>query len=389
MASAKQKNSKASKASKAPKATKRGRARRPLGLLSVATYGVFGLAAVIGGAIAIFGDPLAGEPRVLVAIDPSEAQLRQTVAQAEAIDTAPPAFSARPGAPTPTIKPPLPAAFDAAGPVFDEPSEPVIDPTLVRETDVGPLPHIAEDGRRASKTYARPFDPADGRPRVALIVSGLGLSQATTAKAIRDLPADVTLSFVPYAKNLPTWSREARAAGHEVMLELPMEPFDYPANDPGPYTLLTGNSRAVNAERLDWLMSRFSGYFAAINYLGGKFTSSNTSLKQVMETLEARGVAYIDDGFSQQTVLKSVQANVEGEWGVVDRVIDARLSEKAIDEKLLELEALAIQNGAALGKGSAYPVTIDHIASWVDEISERGYVLAPASAVIETQRFRR
>ena len=30
----------------------------------------------------------------------------------------------------------------------------------------------------------------------------------------------------------------AREAGHEVLLEVPMEPFDYPDNDPGPQTLL-------------------------------------------------------------------------------------------------------------------------------------------------------
>ncbi|MEL7030067.1 MAG: divergent polysaccharide deacetylase family protein [Pseudomonadota bacterium] len=346
------------------------------------------------GVIATFGDPLGGEPRVALAIDPNVAQLRATVS-----DPAPAALAlAQPEPPRPSLKPePGETRVEPEGVTRPElASAPVreaevggpspADRALLEQTEIGLLPRIADDGRRSSQVYARPFDDADGRPRVGLILSGLGLSQTTTQAAIRELPAEITLSFVPYARNLETWTREAKAAGHEVMLELPMEPFDYPANDPGPYTLLTSNSRAENERRMEWLMSRFTGYFGVINYLGGKFTASNTSLKPVLQALEARGIAYIDDGFSQRTVLKTVQNNVDGEWTVVDRVIDARLAAAQIDSRLLELEALAIQNGSALGKGSAYPVTIDHIKSWVAEVDDRGYALSPASAVLRLRR---
>src|SRR5690606_15597580 len=99
----------------------------------------------------------------------------------------------------------------------------------------GPLPSIASDGRVPAQAYARPFR-ANGRPRVALIVGGLGLNAVTTRAAIERLPAEVTLSFVPYAEGLQAWIDMARAHGHEVMLEMPMEPTGYPDNDPGPYT---------------------------------------------------------------------------------------------------------------------------------------------------------
>ena len=101
----------------------------------------------------------------------------------------------------------------------------------------GPLPMIATDGRVPAQAYARPFRP-NGKPRVAVIVGGLGLNAVTTRAAIERLPAEVTLSFVPYADGLQGWIDLARAQGHEVMIEIPMEPTGYPENDPGPYTLL-------------------------------------------------------------------------------------------------------------------------------------------------------
>ena len=52
----------------------------------------------------------------------------------------------------------------------------------------------------------------------------------------------------------------ARGEGHEVLLQVPMEPFDYPDNDPGPQTLLTSLDAGQNIDRLHWLMSRFQGY---------------------------------------------------------------------------------------------------------------------------------
>ena len=76
---------------------------------------------------------------------------------------------------------------------------------------------------------------------------------------IDSLPPEVTLSFVPYSEDLQGWIDDARAAGHEVILEIPMEPYDYPANDPGPHTLLARADAMENQRRLEWLMSGETG----------------------------------------------------------------------------------------------------------------------------------
>ncbi len=240
----------------------------------------------------------------------------------------------------------------------------------------GPLPVIAGDGRTPERAYARPFT-SNGKPKVALVIGGLGLNAAQTRAAIEGLPPEVTLSFVPYADGLQGWVDQARAQGHEVLLEIPMEPLDYPANDPGPYTLLAQSRPDETKARLEWLLSRTTGYFGVTNYLGGKFLTSEQATGPFLSALKQRGLAFLDDG--------SGGAVRGGGAGVsrasADRIIDEQLTPDSIERHLLALENSALRGGGALGAGFAYPVTLAQVSRWSEGLAARGYQLAPASAI--------
>ncbi len=240
----------------------------------------------------------------------------------------------------------------------------------------GPLPRIAPDGRVPAQAYARPFR-SNGKPRVALIVGGLGLNAATTRAAIERLPPEVTLSFVPYAEGLQGWIDLARAHGHEVMIEIPMEPTGYPANDPGPYTLLASAEPAEVEAKMNWLLSRATGYFGVTNYLGDRFLTSDAGMTAFTGVLRQRGIAFLDDGSMSRS---------RGAWAraSANRIIDEQQSPAAIVGQLNALEALAKSRGQALGSGFSYPVTVEAVARWTAGLDARGLQLAPASAM--TQR---
>lgn len=238
----------------------------------------------------------------------------------------------------------------------------------------GPLPIIAKDGRTPAEAYARPFKP-NGRPKVALVIGGLGLNAAVTRQAIEVLPPEVTLSFTPYAQDLQGWIDQARARGHEVLLEAPMEPVDYPDNDPGPYTLLAQAAPAETVKKLEWLLSRATGYFGLTNYLGSRFLGTPAATEAFAGVLKSRGLAFVDDG-SAPRAARSMPHRASAM-----RMVDEQLSAEAIDKQLLTLEALSLQHGQALGAGFAYPVTLAQVATWAQHVESRGYQLAPASAV--------
>ncbi len=266
--------------------------------------------------------------------------------------------------------PPGAAAIDAHSPLIPAP--------IAGLTTAGPggaqLPVIGADGRNPWQAYARPFT-SNGKPKVALIIGGLGLNGKETRQAIEQLPPEVTLSFVPYADGLQGWIDLARANGHEVLLEAPMEPKDYPDNDPGPMTLLTTAAPADLAGKVDYLLGRASGYFGVTNYLGSKFVTAGASMSVFEADLAKRGLAFIDDGSAAASAGGLPRASA-------DRVIDDQLEGPAIDQALAALETAAQQHGQALGAGFAYPITLDEVARWAQTLSSRGLQLAPASAVM-------
>src|SRR5690554_6753012 len=259
---------------------------------------------------------------------------------------------------------------------------PAPDPALVEQSKDGPLPKIARDGRKPWQVYARPVPP--GTPpdrRIALVVSGMGISESATAHAIKVLPPEVTLSFAPYGARLQEWIDKAREAGHEVLLELPMEPFGYPQNDPGPHTLLTSTNTSENLSRLNWLMSRFTSYVGVMNYQGARFTASASALKPVLASLSARGLLYVDNGASARSLAPTLASDAGMPTAQATRIIDPVQNPEVIATALDTLERVSLETGSAIGIASGFPVTVDALAEWAKSLTQDGYVLVPVTAI--------
>ncbi len=310
----------------------------------------------------------------------------------EAAPREPVAQQLAPPEPAPPEPAPEPAPAEAAAEAPAEaPAEErvalaaVPDPALVVQTPKGPLPVIAPDGRQAWRVYRRPFDESRDRPRIAIVVAGMGLSRSATNVAIQQLPSSVSLAFAPYASDLEAWIEAARAAGHEVMLQLPMEPFDYPVNDPGPHTLLTSLSVEDNIDRLEWLLGRFTGYIGVTNYMGSRFTSSPDHVRPILSVLRERGLMFLDSRSSRNSVAGKIADDIGLPRALNNRFIDNVASRPAIDARLVDLERIALSTGYAIGIGFPYPVTIERVAAWAATLEGKDLLLTPVSAIVDKQ----
>jgi len=249
----------------------------------------------------------------------------------------------------------------------------------------GALPKRAKDGTSPASIYARPVPDeqlASDLPKVALLIGGMGLNPRLTQTAIETLPPEVSLAFAPYGEDLQGQANTARARGHELFVQLPMEPFGYPSIDPGPKTLLTSVSPDQNIDSLYWLLSRFTGYAGVTNYLGAQFASNDKAMTPVLKELGKRGLVYIDDGskgLSQVTRLARSQ-------GLDARSAVINLDEGSPEAALQQLEALARQNGFAIATGSGLPGTIEAINQWSQGLAGREIILVPVSAAFSARR---
>ncbi len=257
---------------------------------------------------------------------------------------------------------------------------------LLARTPFGFIPKIANDGRKPFDVYARPVDMKDrpGIPspaRIAIVIGAMGISASGTREAINRLPEEITLAFAPYGQGLQSLVDSARRSGHEVMLQIPMEPFDYPDNDPGPRTLLNSIEPSENVKRLQWLMSRFSGYFGVTNYMGARFTSSEKSLQPIMKWIGQRGLVYLDDGASPRSLTGKLSTASGLKVKVAQIRLDYGQTTQSIRDELEKLERIAAEQGIAMGVGTGMPLTVKLVTEWAKTLSARGIVLVPASAV--------
>jgi uncharacterized protein len=258
------------------------------------------------------------------------------------------------------------------------------DRRLVEKNRHGVLPKLSSDGLRPLEIYARPVTPAiKSKPiRIAIVIGGLGIGQNVTSDAINRLPGEVTLAFAPYGADLERQAQRARDQGHELLLQAPMEPFDYPDNDPGPQTLLANQSAEQNLDRLHWLMSRFTGYVGVMNFMGARFSASDKALTPVFKDISSRGLAYLDDGSSQRSLSMATAGAMGLPAARADVTIDANLKSSDIDEALARLERMAKEKGVAIGVGSALPLTLDRVVRWSKSLEQKGIVLVPVSSIV-------
>jgi polysaccharide deacetylase 2 family uncharacterized protein YibQ len=363
------------------------------------------IAGVLGLSVAVFvlwaataDDPFGGEPMAVVLVDPPAMGAAEPAQTPIKIETAVrygglPGSEPAPGTKTVTIIDGTSGKREEV--VISAPGSPsvsagsttsvaAVNQRLIETSRHGSIPKIGPDGAKPAEVYARPVKAAAGKPdgpRIAIVISGLGISASGTAEALSKLPAPVTFAFAPYNVSVEQLAARARTEGHEVLLQVPMEPFDYPDNDPGPRTLLTSLDAGQNVDRLHWLMSRFQGYVGIANYMGARFTASEAALGPVLREAAKRGLIYVDDGTSPRSVASQIAGANNLPFAKAELVIDAVPTPVEIDRALARLEAMARERGIAVGVAGALPVTIDRLAKWSKAAESRGFTLVPISAV--------
>ena len=346
---------------------------------------------ILGASILVVaGDPEGGEPSAVAVIalrEPVAPEPPAQVSKVEAAKSGPSSASEVETASGVTVVRPTGTAAPTDAVVIQVPSAAPVklsaapDPRLLESGRHGKIPRLGDGRLRALDVYARP-DPGGSGPRIAILVSGLGIGQAATASAITRLPPAVSLGFAPYGSDLERPVDRAREAGHEALLQVPMEPFDYPDSDPGPQTLLTSARPPENLDRLSWVMSRFSGFVGIVNYMGAKLTSDPAALEPVLREIGARGLGFVDDGTSPRSLASGLAAKAKLPVARAEIVLDALPRPDAIDRELARLEAQARQKGYAFGSASALPMSIDRIARWAAEAEARGIRLVPVSVAL-------
>lgn len=258
-------------------------------------------------------------------------------------------------------------------------------PTAALPPKTASEPPPPQPGLAPWKANAARIGPVDGRPRIAVIVTGLGWRLADTELALQKLPVRATLAFTPYAPDVVEFAAMARRGDREVLLELPLEPLFYPNNDPGPLGLLTANDTAQNEKNLQTIIARAEKAVGFLSVMGGKFLTQDLPMRGLLQQLQKSGYLWVDAGevpgskslvLGQELKLPLAQATL---------VLDTDPGRAAIAANLRKLEAQAQASGFAIGILRATPASIEIIAAWAPELDKKGFALVPITRMVDAQ----
>ncbi len=226
---------------------------------------------------------------------------------------------------------------------------------------------------------AVPFADLNSRPLVAIVIDDVGIDRPRSKRAW-ELAGPLTMSFLPYAKDLREQARTARARGHELMLHLPMEPNG--RNDPGPNALLVSLPDSELRQRTVAALDSFDGYAGVNNHMGSRFTAFRPGMETVLRQFKGRGLMFLDSRTTAQSVGDQVAQEI-GLPGMVRHVfLDDDESLESVRRKLAETEAMARRQGFVVAIGHPHETTLQALGEWLPGLPAKGLALAPATAVL-------
>ncbi|WP_099866919.1 divergent polysaccharide deacetylase family protein [Pararhizobium haloflavum] len=261
------------------------------------------------------------------------------------------------------------------------------EPVLLEETAQGALPRRS-DTDRPIDAYARSWSGARGT-RIAIVVGGLGLSQTGTQYAIETLPEEVTLGFAAGGNSLQRWMQAARRGGHEIVLQVPFEPFNDLAGAAAGETLTIAAGEEANLASLHAAMAQLTNYTGIMNHLGGKFLADAGAIEPIMRDLADRGLLFLDDGTSAQSKAELVAGAVGTPFAAAELVIDINRDRGSMLERLDALERVAVRNGQAIGVASAFDESVDTIAAWIEDARSRNIEIVGVAALADDPERQR
>lgn len=256
-------------------------------------------------------------------------------------------------------------------------------PDLYETSPAGPIPVAGrQDGVTPFDAYKRPFKPQEGKIKLSVVISDVGLSQAATTKIINDFPPDVTLAFSPYGTTTKILVDQAREAGHEAWLVLPMETSKYPIDDPGPSTLLLNASVAQNQQRLTSVLASANGYVGFVAQKNHAFRAEDSMTNPSISEIFERGLAIADsntnvDSFVARAAARNNYPHVKNNFW-----LDDNLTPLALNQKIRQLIEYGQIHNSAVIMLNAYPASLNALQKFLNSAAAQDFQLAPLSAQV-------
>jgi polysaccharide deacetylase 2 family uncharacterized protein YibQ len=203
----------------------------------------------------------------------------------------------------------------------------------------------------------------DDRPIIAILLSDFGINKLTTSMSL-DLPSQINLGISAYNLNQP----DTYQLKNNILFNIPLSPISYTDN-PSLKPLNSLDSEVENLQRLDNFLNQAKSYQAVYTDEDETYTKDASEAEFFLSNLKQRGLIYLCGLINKNAVIYKIAEKIGFHILANDVILDKVLSTQDINNKLKELESIALKQGYAVAKASSYQLTIEALKAWLPSLA--------------------
>jgi len=243
------------------------------------------------------------------------------------------------------------------------------------------VPPIAAPTPNPSPT-PRPRPAPDARGRLAILLDDAG-QKLDLVQAAAALPKEIGFAILPFLPKSTETAEALHGAGHEIWLHLPMEPNNYPADNPGPGAIMMSMSTTELRAAVHAAIDNVPYAVGVNNHMGSKVTSNLKTMTWIMQELKARDLAFIDSRTTSRTVAEVAAVSLGVPANRRHVFLDNERRPAAIRRQLAEAVRRCRLEGEIIAIGHLDPVTIEVLAEELPGLAKRGADLVRPSDLVK------
>lgn len=197
---------------------------------------------------------------------------------------------------------------------------------------------------------------------------------------IEEIKYPLTISILPYLSYSKTIAEEMHARGFEIMLHLPLEPYEKFRLEQN--TIMTTMKEEDILAILKKDLEDIPFVKGVNNHMGSKATTDEKTMGVIFKELKKNRLYFLDSFVSSESVGAGLAERMNILFAKRDIFLDNKSDPEYIKTQLYKLKTKAKMYGAAIGIGHDRKTTLQVLKKVMPELEKEGYKFVYVSQLV-------
>lgn len=133
------------------------------------------------------------------------------------------------------------------------------------------------------------------KPKVSIIVKGFGTLKSDEMSKWLNLNTEICFSVIPDKDYSVQNMQQILKSNYETLIELPLEPANFPVSFPGRNAIFVQHSQAQIESRLDYFTDQLKGASGITTYMGSLAVTDSRVMTTILNYIKRKEMYFVDD----------------------------------------------------------------------------------------------